>query len=279
RDLAGVDGLTDAYDVSIVGNDALVDLSGLGAIESVNELNISDNPALPDLAGLANLAKAELLEVRNNLALENIDALGTSLRSLGSLSLDGCPKVSNVEGLSNLTSMRGVSITTSGVTTLDGLRNIEQLMYLDVRAIPIKDFSGLEKALISANINIGQASELESLRGLSRDIHALAGIVFQDNPKLRDLTGLEMLETLVLLTIDSSPQLESLKGLENLKTLQDLIITESALTSLAPLDGLQSISESADIERNPSLSQCDIQAFVQRTGAATSSLQDNGPCN
>jgi hypothetical protein len=57
------------------------------------------------------------------------------------------------------------------------------------------------------------------------------------------------------------------------------ILTDSALTSLGPLDGLQSISQEADIERNPSLSSCEIQAFVKRTGADSVTLLDNGACN
>jgi hypothetical protein len=88
-----------------------------------------------------------------------------------------------------------------------------------------------------------------------------------------------MIEELFFLTLKSNSQLESLTGLENLTKVEDLTITDSGLTSLAPLDNLLSIGEDADIQGNVKLSACEIQAFVTRAGAVTSTLQGNGPCN
>ena len=280
HDLTGIDGVTAAPSgITIAGNDALLDLTALAGIESTTELTINDNPSLRNLSGLEHLASATSITLLNDVGLENIDALGSSLSSLSGFNLSGSPKLTNVEFLSNFTTLEGVSLDQSGVNTLHGLRNIEYLGALQIGAIKIKDFTGLGKATIGGFVYVSHASELESLSGLSPDTHTLQGMSFDDCPKLRDLAGLEMVQSVVLLTISANPQLESLTGLENLSKVERLTLTDSGLTNLTPLDHLSSIGDDAHIEGNPKLSACDIQAFVTRTGAATSTLQGNGPCN
>ena len=281
--LAGLDGVSDVSDVSIIANDALINLDGLLGVKSVHDLEVRDNQALSDLAGLSNLATARSIRLSNNVALTNIDALRTSLTSLDYFELTGSPKVTNVEGLGNLASIGGFYLDTSGVTTLSGFRNLRQIGDFTIGDIKIKDLTGLDRAKFtgeSGYINIFSANELESLRGLSTDFGELGAVTISGNAKLRDFSEFTAaVSSIGLLSISSNPKLESLTGLENLERLGGFVLTDSVLTSLAPLDGLQSISDDADIERNPNLSNCEIQAFVERTGAATSTLMANGPCN
>jgi len=280
RDLAGLEGLTDVSDINIVGNDSLVNLDGLLGVKSANDVSLSDNQALSDLAGLANLATARSIRLVNNVALENIDALRISLTSLRSFELNRSPKVTNVEGLTKLTTLSdGIALSESGVNTLNGLRNLEQVSSLNLSFIKIKDLSGLGKANLSDGyLNLEQNDELLSVSGLSPDNHRLQAAQFRDNAKLDDLSGLSALQSIGILTLTSNPKLESLAGLEGVTTLDTLTLTDSVLTSLVPLDGVQSVNESANIERNANLSNCEALAFVQRTGAPTAAVEGNGPC-
>src|SRR6478752_1021638 len=213
--LAGLDGVSDVSDVSIIANDALINLDGLLGVKSVHDLEVRDNQALSDLAGLSNLATARSIRLGNH-------------ASIGGFYLD-----------------------TSGVTTLSGFRNLRQIGDFTIGDIKIKDLTGLDRAKFT-----GESGYIN---------------IFSENTAAVSSIG--------LLSISSNPKLESLTGLENLERLGGFVLTDSVLTSLAPLDGLQSISDDADIERNPNLSNCEIQAFVERTGAATSTLMANGPCN
>jgi methyl coenzyme M reductase subunit C-like uncharacterized protein (methanogenesis marker protein 7) len=79
--------------------------------------------------------------------------------------------------------------------------------------------------------------------------------------------------------IGTSPKLAELKGLESLKSIDWLTIDQAPLlTSLAPLDGLESIVESATITLNPLLPTCEIAEFLRRTGSPENTVSGNAPC-
>jgi hypothetical protein len=71
----------------------------------------------------------------------------------------------------------------------------------------------------------------------------------------------------------------SLAGLEQLKNLKSIAVADqSALTSLAPLSGLETL-ESGTFFNNSKLASCEIEELLSRCGATFSDVHDNGPCN
>lgn len=73
--LSGLEGVSAAASVSILGNDELVDLSGLSGLMSAATLSVHDNIGLLTVDGLEGITSLERLELRGNEQLNNLDGL------------------------------------------------------------------------------------------------------------------------------------------------------------------------------------------------------------
>lgn len=127
--------------------------------------------------------------------------------------------VRDLNGLSRLTSVRGLNITnTSSLENLNGLENLTSI---------------LGRVLISGN------QGLKDLSGLSG--FTSVGLEIENNDALTSLHGLENL-TAVGLKISGNASLKSLEGLENVSSIGTLEIYENdALLNLKGLKNVASI--------------------------------------
>ncbi|HRI60717.1 MAG TPA: hypothetical protein PK228_13360 [Saprospiraceae bacterium] len=144
------------------------------------------------------------------------------------------PDITNMDGLSQLTEIRGDFVLFGGLYqgNLNGLSNL---------------------TTIEGNLEI-KSTEIASLQGLE-NVASVNYLIIYYNSQLKDLTGLNGLTKVEFLSIETNDQLESLNGLDNLTTVKtDFDIYNNwRLKSLATLDSLTTIGGSLYLTQNDSL--------------------------
>ncbi|MEM6718884.1 MAG: hypothetical protein AAF611_06205 [Bacteroidota bacterium] len=142
----------------------ITDLSPLSTITSITrQLEIQSNPELTSLNGFSNLAVVSGLVINDNETLTSLDGL-TSLSRIdgntiltaqtflsgGLISLSNNPALTSISGLSSINPqvIFQISIDKTGLTTLDGLENINSITRLNITSnnslISLEALEGLE---------------------------------------------------------------------------------------------------------------------------------------
>ncbi len=250
QDLHGFQALREIGNQLIIGyNNGLQNLAGLDSLRNVgDDIFIRDNGQLHNLQGLGAIKHGFYIYIFHNDQLESLVGLD-SLRRAISLEIVGNRRLKTVEGIDGLETAAG-DITIAGNDSLEhctGFRGLHKAFRLIVEGNPrLLDFAG----------GFGSPDSLEVGR-----------LSVRNNPRLRNLNGLQHLTTLLLsANVELNDSLQSLYGLDITRigppypAPTDLYIRDNpALTDLA-LNQLRVIGQPAaadashvEIRRNRSL--------------------------
>jgi len=317
-DLSGLENLTSiSGEIEIVNNNSLASLNGLDNLDynGITYLSIHDNPNLTfcSVAGicgyLANGGASTLYF--NAFACDDADDIAyscvspppcpepgilfrnqqqiddfplnyptcTSLSNITIVSAEGEPPVTNLNGLSQITSITGDLYihNTDSLQTLIGLNNLTSIGgYLQI---------GAYSDLYLGYPFRGGNKSLYSLEGLNNLTFIGDRLEMYGNNVLTDLTALSNLTSIgEQLKVNQNPNLLDFTGLENLTSIEGTIwISENnSLSSIAALSNIDySGITHLRLYQNYNLSECSINSFCDFLyNNNEASLYDNGVgCN
>lgn len=290
NELLNLDGLENIIsmkeDFTIEDNNKLQNIEGLENLTFIGGIfEIIENTNLTNLNGLENLDVIEShLYITRNDSLENINSLSKistiggvlsiltnpklqhlanfeNLTSVGSLYIDGNVVLQSLDGLENITSIRGILKIASNfeLLNINGLRNVSYVSNdVDISANrALQRLSGLNlKGDIQGNFRLTGNFVLQNLKELENITGVEGDLTIRGNNVLENLKGLESIVSIGgELSISSNDGLLNLGGLVNLSSIgTNLIIEEnSKLKTLNSLVGITSIPGEIDISYNISL--------------------------
>ena len=243
-----------------LGYNGIEDFSALGSLQSLQWLDLSGN-AISDVSALGSLQSLQWLYLIDN-AISDVSALG-SLQSLAGLWL-GDNEIEDVSALGSLESLATLGLGGNAIEDVTALGSLETLTELGLQRNAISDVSALVR-----NMGIGDGDHLDlrgnplSTESIETHIPALLqrGVeVLFDIPSVEvEIAGLALreaiedalgkgsdepitrgeMESLRRLDVDGVGRLE---GIEHAVNLVELDATDGAVSDLAPLAALTSLT-------------------------------------
>jgi hypothetical protein len=214
-----------------------------------------NNPVLNDIKALRNLKGTTQILIGANNMLTNLDGLegltqvGIGELEYASITLQGNPLLTNIEGLSNIKKCGNLNI--DGNASLKSLRGLNGLVDLNYVTIvnngSLTDFKGLSglKA-VRNNLKIWENHQLVNMDGLQQ-LEKVGRLDIVLNKGIKDLSGLDGLKSVngpngYAITISHNESLLSLHGLEQLSSSTEgiQIMYNKNLTDFCPLKLLMS---------------------------------------
>jgi hypothetical protein len=267
-------------------------IAALACLEVVTgALMITDHRHLRELTGLTRLTRVDTLSIRDNQVLSSLDGLD-ALTFTHSVDVTDNDHLVSMAALAGLTVVRdSVTVASNNLLTdLAGLHNLESVGRLVIRGnglvVSLSPLSALRTVRGSLEIDSTQLTSLTGLEGL--DAVGASLIVFS-NSSLTSLAGLENVTRAgQSVRIGYNPSLPSLHGLERLASIGEgftssenglRIYVNSALNSLAGLDGLQTLVGPLLIYGNEQLSRCQAEALATRLDTTCTSSIDPWTCS
>ena len=224
----------------------IVNLDGLSQIESIHGNLVFRGTQLTNIDGLNNLTQVDGdLKIDYSCELARIDGLNGLLNINGDCKVSNCPKLSQISGFQNLKTI-GKNLVFYGNYGLQGIDGFNSLYKINGH-FEITN-NGIE--------NIGGFGQLTDIEGLLR---------IENNSNLVKIDGMINLTKIGrTLRLVRCPKLEEISGLENLgsvgensSTYSYSEITNTHLSNLAGLIGLESIYGSLKIKGNDFLESLD----------------------
>jgi hypothetical protein len=83
--------------------------------------------------------------------------------------------------LSNITSLESLSIVSSGVSSLAGLRKLGSLNYLSLVDTELTDLSGIDQLWIGVSLSVTGNTQLQSLAGFSSSKDTIQQLLISKN--------------------------------------------------------------------------------------------------
>lgn len=251
----------------IIQNDNLISLNGVTSLTTVGDLKIRNNDLLINLEGLESLDS-----IYTDLHILNATGFPSPLSSLDGLSglsyvgrdliLENNNSLTNINGLSNLTSpgLESIIITNNeSLTNLDGLENVTEVVYsveIENNAA-LMNIDGLENVItIGDRLQINENPVLNNLDGLSNLSSIGEFLKIESNAELTSISGLNNLDSIGgFCSIYGNPELTSLEGLNSLESVGLFFVIEDndALTSLSGLENISPSVAGIFIEENDGL--------------------------
>ncbi|CAN1827708.1 Disease resistance protein L6 [Linum perenne] len=222
-------------------------LLGLGELKLLEALNIERAPNLVNLDGLESLVLLKQLSLEGCTNLEKLPSL-TALSSLELLQIESCPVITEIRGagglwesLSNL-DVRGCSHLTD-IGALHSMVNLESLVLIGIgltKSVPssLSMFKKLRELTVS-EFSLEQFPDLSNLKNLRE-------LWITDCNKLIEVTGLDTLESLELLSMYGSGSIKKLPDLSRLVKLKKLYVT--GCTKLIEIRGLEKLELLEDLD-------------------------------
>ena len=279
-DLAPLAALTQLESLELRGNN-LSDLSPLAGLTNLKTLRLGgsdsgvNNPNLQDLTPLSGLKNLETLVLPGNSQIRDLTPISglTNLRefSMEGDSSAGAYQIADLSPLAGLTNLERLSVTISGVDSLEPLRNLKKLTYLFINGegayqdfSPLSELTELQTLRLIGTGNSQMApGDLQFISGLNQlktlELH------FDGTLSLRGIEGLNALETVTLMYHNGDDafcvDIDALSGLTNLKELT--LCVDHRVLDLSPLVPLQDLRA--------------LTLFCQGNDWAKPSLTDLGP--
>ncbi|CAN1287164.1 Disease resistance protein L6 [Linum perenne] len=192
-------------------------LLGLGELKLLEALNIERAPNLVNLDGLESLVLLKQLSLEGCTNLEKLPSL-TALSSLELLQIESCPVITEIRDLESLV-LIGIGLTKSVPSSLS--------MFKKLRELTVSEFS------------LEQFPDLSNLKNLRE-------LWITECNKLIEVTGLDTLESLELLSMYGSGSIKKLPDLSRLVKLKKLYVT--GCTKLIEIRGLEKLELLEDLD-------------------------------
>ncbi len=228
---------------------------------------------ITNLNGLSGLTSVYWVNLTGNPLLTDISGLSNLTTFTGPFFISNNSVLTNLTGLSGMVALTGGALIVennpllSDLSALSGLVSINASLSIQKNdsLTDLDDFASLTS--VSSNINIGYNDALVSLAGLSGLAGFTAGIDLRFNSMLPTLNGLQGLTDIRSLVLFNNDALLDVDGLDNVTSIGNgssaLFISNNAV--LADVDGLGAlVSLDADLEitDNPMLSLCSALATL-----------------
>jgi len=201
--------------------------------------------------------------------ISNLNGLSAITSFRGGLSVYGTQTLTNLAGLDNVTHIDGPFTiwTSDGLTSLSGIGKLQSVSG-DLEILSnnqLTDLSGFDELTsIGGLLRIGNNSSLQSLTGLGNLGDIGGDLLVYINNNLLSMDGLNQLDSIGgSLSIAQNAGLKSFNGLEDLKVIGNGISIESneVLLGLMGIENIQAASiHSLLITGNPALSSCEVKS-------------------
>ncbi|CAN1171570.1 Disease resistance protein L6 [Linum perenne] len=222
------------------------EILGLGELKLLETMLIERAPNLVNLDGLESLVLLKQLSLEGCTILEKLPNLA-ALSSLELLQIESCPVITEIrvaeglwESLSELDVRRCSRLT--GIGALHCMVNLEILVLIGIgltESVPssLSMFTKLRKLNVS-ELSLEQFPDLSNLKNI-RDLRII------NCNKLIEVTGLDTLESLELLSMYGSGSIKNLPDLSRLVKLKKLYVT--GCTQLIEIRGLEKLELLEDL--------------------------------
>ncbi|MCY4011656.1 MAG: leucine-rich repeat domain-containing protein [Gammaproteobacteria bacterium] len=284
-DLGPLSGLTSLKFLDLRGNE-VVDVSPLSALTQLQHLTLADNP-LSDIAPLSDLVdcihldldhtRVAFADVRRLPFFPGIRSLGLAglgiedTSSLADLPLQWLNLSNNPVGdltpLSRSTSLRRLQVSGAGLTNVEPLAGLVNLVSLDLADNSVADLSPLSALVRLHRVELrGNAvadtsplaamtrlTSLDLLDNAVEDIGPLAGLVDMrwlrlGSNRIGDVSALSAMTKLESLDLEDN-RVADLRPLEGLVDVKSLHLAGNRIADVSPLSEMSSL-ESLDLDRN-----------------------------
>jgi Leucine-rich repeat (LRR) protein len=194
-----------------------------------------------------------------------VEKIGGSL--VLNLKKKGIANISDIIGLSKLSTLEELDLSDNNITEINGLENLSSLQTLNLRFNKIKEIKGLDKlsslkslqlafnkiSNISGLSNNKSLQNLELIRNQISDLNGLFSLtdlrdldIYRNNiAEIHGLTSLTNLRNLNL----SSNNIAEIKGLTSLTNLRNLNLSSNNIAEIKSLESLISL-EQLDLNQN-----------------------------
>jgi hypothetical protein len=256
--------------LTIAGND-ITNLDSLYKLTRVGRFTIRNNASLTNITGLRSLRRVDGdLQITANARLASLDGLSNLTFVKGSLGI-GNASLTDLEGLSALDSVGNLNITGNpALTSLNGLRSLAFVSGgLEISGNPaLTDLEGLGgvtelgRFTTGVYLTIANNRSLTNIDGLRAISFVNHGIIIADNPALKNLNGFSALTSI------GGGQYGSLE-----------IARNSSLTDMDGLSSLTRISGDSYLSLNGNVSLlrcCGLYGLLQNNGVRTIAISGNG---
>jgi hypothetical protein len=253
----------------------LTDLSALSCLcEVTGSVTLSSNTTLETLAGLDDLTTiGGTFALSGSTLVRDLTGLG-ALTDLGTLTLTST-SLTSLDGIENLTAVaRNLSLTANrslvSVGGLAGLTTVGGQLYLyDNPLVPtLSGMDGLTE--VGSAVTLTRMDGLSDLEGLGGLRSVTSGMTITENDALASLAGLDSLTTVTrTLTLATNPLFSSLDGLEGLTTLGGLSYTGSGTVALdmSALSGLAEIGDVSIYDPSATWDYAGLEGLTRIDGA------------
>lgn len=271
--LDGLDHLTTiGGTLNVSSNPQLTRLTDFKALLSLGGIYLTNNPVLSNVNGLEKIKtiKSQGISLYGNPALSNLDGLQNITTVVGSVQLAGSPLLTHLNNWNQLATVSGnIDMTDMpNLTSLTGLSNVVSVYGLRLLSTGVTNLNGFEKltGLGNGGLQLEDNPMLSSLDGL-QNIATLGGTLSIVNCPL--LTNLAILDNITAiggsLHLTNLPQLTHLNGLEQLTTIGgDLSISGLPLANLDELAKLRSVSGGLHLSGMPQLTHLAALSNITR---------------
>jgi len=257
KDLTGLGELVNLRDLNIRGNYEIKDFSELSKLKNLNTLMLQ-HTGIEDISPIKELYNLKMLVLTGCTQITDFDVI-SYLDQLNTLDVHDCTQLTDITPFMGLTSLYGLHISGTGVTSLDGIDSLERLNSLSINNTAIKDIAPiyeLSDRLISLGVDIdnngtlkeicenlpllqdinmnakGKAIDLTPIKGLTK----LTRLAFSD-ATLTNIAFIGELEGLTSLSLVNDG-LEDISFVENLSELTYLNIIDNKVSDLTPMKSL-----------------------------------------
>jgi Leucine-rich repeat (LRR) protein len=219
--------------------------------------NDPDFTQLPAAAAYLGKLAPTVLDLSGCTRLTSVDAL-KELKSLRQLDLTNCFSLTNVDGLKELKNLQALNLSyCTSLTSIDALQELKNLQQLDLtrctslttidRLQGLKNLRQLSLTDCFSLTNVDTIQELKNLQQLD----------LNDCFNLTNVDGLNELKNLQQLDLAGCTTLTSINGLRDLKNLQQINLT--GCVGLTNIDGLKELKSLArlNLTRCTSLTNID----------------------
>ena len=205
----------------LIENTDITNLDSLYVIDTIDYyLSLTNNFQLENIRGLRNLKYVQDFYLVNDTSLISLQGLENLQHVSNSLGIINLSKIINLQGLDSMKYCRQFSIGfCENLYNLSGIDNVENI----------------------SSIQIFSNNNLYNLEGLSQKFTYLDNFYIIKNPKLKQLTNLENLNFIWILSIEENQILDNLNGLDS--------VTEFAYLQISQNPSLESISALQKVNR------------------------------
>ena len=180
--------------------------------------------------------------------ITNLKSLCSLVTVTGSLTINGGPQLTTLEGLHKLESIENdfsvIGLTAQDFTGLKSLTSTGELLISDSQ---LESFQGLDNLqIIYGNFNITNTTGLTNFRGLENleQVNSVVNLIESDISSYEGLSGLKVVGAL---DYDDSFEVNDFTGLVSLTTVSAYVILDRNRNNITSFKGLEQVERIGDI--------------------------------